>query len=590
MTTELNQLVRVASVLSDAGLARTARRFLRHHRTRQGYRLNALRREVQSRALSPGIQPGLAALTLDSDLGLVVPLTACREARAPRDCFDAAAREALGDAWSAAKELVEGSTATEILLQVMVPEVLRLEGRSLGLAAALAFVARLLGKSFDQPILATGGVTPAGVVVPIDGAAEKLEAAKVELEGTRGLVLAHPADAVLAPPGLDVTPVRSVVEAVTKAICPRPWRVEPSLLTFQRLLEDANRESNHERAIRLLESAREQSMYPADRARLLVEKGIRQRHLGRTAEAHRCHAEALSLFEAAEPVLGRAVLETFEMELLATEMDHFRYRLLEERLRERLDQSFAILHNEVRCRGMLAQILSSTNRPAEALELRRANLEFQERSEAMAEEIPRTLCAAVWAAALAGDGKAFDDLSTRLFESTLPGDNVQVVFNEASIVRGLVVLGRCRRALDWAAGKQHLVGHEASDSLRSMLGGEKPVVDYPQVSTARALIRALRREGSPRRAETLAKRVHSNGDTLITWLAELAVVEGALAVFDRGERDAAEVRLSASAGVLETSHSDIARSRKDLLRAVMSRPLDAATVATIERELDSVYY
>jgi hypothetical protein len=591
MKAEHDQLLRLAAFFLDAGLARTARRFLLRYPNLKGRSLNTLRAMAKTRSGAPGITPGIFSLTLDRDIGLVVPLQARRGGQRQGECLDQEARLAQKRAFQAAVELVGGCSPDRICLELVIPDMMRLEGRSLGLPAALAFFARLTGRSPGLPVVAMGEVTPEGVVVAVEGARAKLDAAQAELDGAEGLVLAHSSDADQAPGGLEARPVGTVREAVGLVFGPGPWFVDPTLISLEALFAALRGETNHEQAIRLLEGHGAASLPLTDRARLLIERGRRLRHLGRTSEASQLHAEARALFDEAQQVLGRTDVEVFEMETLSTAVDEFDYKLLEPALRDRLEQPFATLHNQVRCRGMLAQVLASTRRAAEALELRLENLKVQHLSEAMSAEIPQTLCYITWTAACAGDRGAFDEAAHRLLAEARPGDVHQERYTGSALIRGLVRLGRDREALDWATGDLELWGHGVYQGVLDLLEGSDTIVSHPEVSTARALIRALRRTGSPDRALPLSARVTAPEDQpLVAWLAELANIEEGLTRWSMGDHAFAEIGVAEVIRRLERLEPNAARFHAPLITALGRRPLDAGAIAAIEEELDWVYY
>src|SRR4051794_863911 len=106
---------------------------------------------------------------------------------------------------------------------------------------------------------------------------------------------------------------------------------------------------------------------PADRARLLFEKGAVLRHLGRSDEALRVHLEGTSLLDPFRRVLGAEASEHFELQRWLSAMDEFQLDEAVTALRMRLVQPFMSVRNELLYRGALAQALGMKAQYAEAV-------------------------------------------------------------------------------------------------------------------------------------------------------------------------------------------------------------------------------
>jgi tetratricopeptide (TPR) repeat protein len=525
------RVIEGARQLLSHGLARSALRMLSSVDA-IGHRMNNLRTLARQRSAYPGITAGIHALGTFDSIGLVIPLCAEQGSGRPNGLED--------DAWKAHEialnatyEHISGGKGRLPRLHLVLPDMLCICGKSIGLAAGLAFAAKLSGRDFDKPVIATGEVSKKGKILPVSGMKAKLIAAKVELSGTKGIVLVPPGGQDMAPEGLEVQPVSSFAEALQIVFDESKLPADEKLISFEQLITRNRDEIDHRKAIGLLESYSLDGLETADQARLLLELGIRLRHTGQTDRAAKLHSKARALFPDVRDAYGRQMLEDMEIETFATMMGQFLFDDLEPMLRQRLKGNFANPHNRVRCQGMLAQLLSTVGRHDEVIPLRENNLALQEKNDAMRREIPRTLCSLTYEAARAGREDVFNHYAKRLLDETTPGDTEQQRYNDFAIVRGMVLLGRHDELISWLDGRSKLFGHSPGHALLDLFSGDKSISDYPEVSTARALVRLLGKTGQPDAALALADRVQTDQkEPLLRWLALLANVERSLVFLD----------------------------------------------------------
>lgn len=585
------------------GLYRTALRMIDAAPHLYGFRANSLRKRLKRNASAGRLSPGIYALAVSQTFscGCVVPLRAERgDCRALSEKSYGGPGSKTLEAFHLASELARNAmTRVDGLpgLWIVVPERVPLFGGSVGLPAALAFVEKWSGRPPQIPVLATGEVDAFGNILPIQGLREKIDAALTELADSPGLVLIPGAQAAEAAnkPSDRLRPVRTVEEAVTVVWSEYPVAVDRSLLSLEATLEEAQNAKDPGQALRILKSHPTEGLAKADRARLLFAIGSQYRHLGRSVEAAKIHDEARKLLDGSEGAVGRQAVETFEMEAFATAMDLFSFEGLEKALGERVRQPFLADHNKVRCQGLLAQLLSTVGRHAEAVILRQSNLSIQKANEAMRREIPRTLACLAYESARGGMADLFEKTVRELFDKTEKDDTLQARYNLCAVARGLVLLGRHMDLLDWARGRTRLWKQKPDLNLMRLVSGEtsKIVATHPEVSLVRAFVRALRRAGEHDRAAALGASFQMGipqRDDLVYWLAVLAQVEGALALNESGRKREAQALLALAAVNLKTSHPWAARFYGSLLSEVENSHLEEESVKRIEIGVDLVYY
>jgi hypothetical protein len=543
----------IASFLLASGAGASARRVLGEKR---GAPANRLRLKAREASLEPGVY---ALVTLPEGGGAVVPL---RPTPGRSRAADPAFREACDRALDEARAHLRAPSLPA--LRFAFEEWLSVFGPSIGLPAALAFVAHYApARAPREAVLATGRLGEGGRLERVGHLAEKLAAADAEREV--GLVVMPAADPAARGEGRAAT----LREAIALVFGEAPIHPDARHVHLDSILQRVHAERDAARGVELLEAVPREALAPADRARVLLELGSQQRHLGRSAEAVALHDEARALLGAERAVIGAEAAERYELECWATALDDFRVEETIAALSARLAEPFLKLRNELRCRGMLAQAVSMAGRFAEAARLRAENLPLHQRSDALRKVAPATHGYLALDAAWAGDAPTFEAESRAMLEATRPGDEAQERYDAAVMVRGLGALDRHAEALSWARA------HTTLFARRGPLGA------HPEPTTARALGRALRRVGAPREALALLDRVRGGGPGLAGFCAAVAALEGSLAQDDLGEREEAAARRARARQTLLAAHPAGARWHAALF--------DAEGEA-LERAIDRVWY
>lgn len=571
-----------AKALIDLGVPRSAAALLASSRDR-GHELGALRTRAGRQSLTRRLAPGFYGVVVHADVGLVVPLHAERGTpRGVQQDPSLASSQRLANQHAHARF---GDSSRLPWLFVRLPEELGIQGNSLGLAAFLAFVARLTGFEPQRPIAALGDLGAGDAVGSVGRDGPKLAAMARDLAGQDGLVLVTPEDSAAIPADLRAIQVETLTEALLTVFGRTGFKAAFEVVSLEDLLRTCRRETDSARVVTRLGGIRTDALPAADQAEVLMLLGTHLRHLGHTDEARNCHEEAANLLEEAEPVLGAAHIEDLRMECLATEVDRFELEDLESRLRARLAEPFATLHNRIRCAGMLSQVVSMRGRPDEALRIRVPSLDIQQRHAGMRDEIPWTLCALTLEAARAGDAEAFRRFGERLLRETPAGDSHQEAFNTAALSRGLALLEPAS-LVAWAGGGT-LWDHPSPGPLQRLIAGDS-VPGNAALSTARALIRALRVAGDPGRGAKVAGAVRLPEPNLARWVGALALVEGALAARDAGE-DPLPL-WSVGRRTLESAHPAAARFHAELGMLDAAPPTREPDIAELESHIDRVWY
>ncbi len=559
----------LARWLLDAGAGRSARQVLGRAR---GAAANRVRLAADRVALRPGVY---ALVALPEGGGVALPL---RPAPGRSRARDADFRDACALAHECARRLLGAGALPALRFEF--EEELAISGPSIGLPAALAFVAHFApSRAPRRAVLATGRLLGDGRVAPVGHLAVKCAIAGAERGASLLLV---PRDDEGAAAG--ATRVDSLAAAARAAFGPAALAPDVALAPLESVLHRARTSPDAAEGVALLEPIEPDSLPPADRARLLFDLGTLQRNLGRSHEAARLHERARPLLEAERAVIGGEASERFELECWATAIDQFRLDEAAAALGARLGAPFLKLRNELRCRGMLAQALSMQGRPREALATRRGNLPLHARSEGLRKVLPATLCHLALDAARAGEADAFERLVLELEAATRPGDEAQRRYNAAALVRGLVALGRHELALAWARDLARAFGQRAPASLVRAAVGQAASAEQPEASALRALARALRRTGRPGEAIELGERALAAAEglgELYGWVARLIAFEVALARADLGDDEGAALALGRVRPSLAALHPGAIRHHAPLLDAAGAR---------LEVELDRVWY
>lgn len=556
-----------ARALLDAGAGASACRVLGALRGREA---NDLREASASASLAPGVY----AMVEHEGGGLVLPV---RPRVGPSPWAPPDVREACAAAMAAVRAWFREPALPE--LGVELPSAFAVRGISMGLPAALAFVAHLTeGAPLDVAVLATGRIDPTGAVLPVSHVPEKLAGAAEEL-GPRIVLVPAGAEAPGAPSAPSARSVASLDAAILASLGRRRG-LDPLAVSLDAALARARQEPDPRAAIAILEAVPRASLAAADEARVLLELGTRLRHAGQTDRATALHEAARARLAEARQVVGVEAAERYELEVILTGLDRYELEGVRAALSMRLAEPFLALRSELRCRGALAQALSMTGRPREALALREENLPLHERSDELRRILPGTLCQLALDAARAGEPAALERYGAQLVRATPPGDARQWAFSASAIVRALVLAGRDADARAWAAGERPLWDVVAPEGLVRLVIADAPIAGHPETSTARALVRAHGRLGDAASAARLAARVvqspGARGDHA-AWLARLVSLEAALWASE-GDRAAS---LAAARAALTDAHAAASAHHADLLSAA---PADLAAA------IDRVFY
>ena len=563
----------IARWLLEAGAGHSARQALTGLR---GAAANRLRVAARGTRLRPCIY-GLARLATGG--GIVVPLE-------PEVANLDPTQGELERACDHARSLVAAELAEERFPALRLPVAQRLPafGDSIGLAAALAYAVHAVRSDHrpEAPWLATGRLGPNGAVLPVDGLADKLAAAAAETRNEGGVLVPAGSDAA-SELGSAAIPVATLREALTLVLGPPPWRTLPDLCSVDDLLERSRREPEHLSAVALLAALPKDGLAAADRGRLELATSSRLRHAGRTEEARHHYEAARDALRAAGRVVGAEAVERFELEHWMMRMAEYALDEVSRELLERLERPFLLLRNEVRCRGMLAQVLSMQGDHARAIEVRRDNLPLQRSEDWLRRVLPGTYCYLLLDSARVGIASDFTRYAGELAANTELGDAYQWRFNLASILRGAVLLGRDVEALTALRTGTPLDDIELPCTGRRLLLGTDPIATNPEVSTARALCRALWRTGEPVAAAALVARVSQDASAprgLLRWVQLVTHVERAIALHHAADPSAERI-LEDVRTQLRLVHPHATRHHRQLL---------TATWDTLPAAVDQVWY
>ncbi len=411
------------------------------------------------------------------------------------------------------------------------------EGWSLGLASGLAFLSTASGRKPLCPIFATGRLHGSGEISAVDHTALKVGAALADIDGIDGRVLVPwtPEEAFDDP---RVIRVRSFAEAVVAAFGPDALTARPEFRELIRWLHDLKR-SRSDDALRELEGIDETALAPRDRVRLLTHRGVHLRHVGRTEEADRAHAEATTITSSI--YVDLVDRQELELEVQNTRLDFFEtegpIRWMEARVAQ---ASFATLELEMRTRGTLSRAYATAGDLQRALDVRRAMLSLHGQDQRLASELPQTLTELAVLSARAGDAAGFDHAIDRLaaHDAVLHAGPSQHVWNTHAIVRGSVALGRAPAVVEWFDGTGTL---RIAAPYRDVVGAHSPAArgGHPTHGIVRALIRALRQVGRHEDAIQVAESMEPGSGGLVGWLGWLCRLEGSLAMRALGRTDEA---------------------------------------------------
>lgn len=566
MTEATQARLLAARWMVDAGAGASACRLLADARGRDA-------NDLREASLSARLRPAIYALVVHGGDGLVFPLQA-------RVGMPASASADLRASCMDALTAVRGALGVPSLpaLRLELEELLAVSGTSLGLPAALAFVMHLAPASVPKrAVLATGRLDADGRVLPVTHLAAKLAAAEEE-QGER---------VVIVPRGQAVRPEHVEVDSLAQAIevtCGTTRPAVSALIAVDTMIERARAEVDPLRMIALLEAIDVDVLEKADRARVHLELGTALRHAGRSEAAAEHHGRARELFATERLVIGAETAERFELEAWLTAVDAFRLDEARAAIEVRLSEPFMSVRNELRCRGMLAQILAMQGAYAEAVRVREKNLPLHALSDDLARVLPGTLCYLALDSARSGDAERFEHHARELVRATRLGDANQWRYTAYALVRSWVALGRHREAVAWASGESELERVRAPAATIALVtaSGAPTIATHPETSLARALVRAYRQLGRPADAIALGARVAaapSEGADLVAWLARLVDLEVALAEGDLGRNPSA--RLASARAALARLHEAASTHHALLL---------TAPPAALAPHLDRVFY
>lgn len=621
--------IALARWLVDAGAGVSARTVLGDLR---GAPANRLRLAADRASLRPGV---LALVALPDGRGLALPLvTSLGRPRAADPTF----REACAAAHALASELLDAPSLPSLRFEL--EEELGLFGSSIGLGAALAYLAHFMpSRAPRRAVLATGRLLDGGRVAAVGHLPAKLAIAEAE-RGARMCLFPGEAAGLYSneygEPGGEVGPVlpggetgrmysgrlgetgpgrpdaapdsggvaytvgdpaqggggaamervavTTLAAAAERVLGPGPWRVDPGFSAVDDLLRRARTARDPVEGAGLLEAVALDQIALADQVRVMFDLGTLRRNAGESRGARELHERARGLLDPVRSVVGADIAERYELEYAATALDELDLGAALDWLRRRLTQPFLRSRNELRCRGMLAQGLSIAGSFEEALAVRSGNLALHERSAALSRSLPMTLCHLTLDAAFAGEEALFDAHAARLLDVTSPGDDRQARFNAASILRGLVALGRGAEALSWAEDRMRMRGVRIPATFAEVALGREAVTAQPELTAVRSLVRALRRTGELARAHRLAGRAPAAREgkaNLFRWTASLVRLEQALTFLAAGQAEEAREACERAARELMESHP--AATRHFGL-------LDAAPGEELERRIGRIWF
>ena len=570
MTITSSARLALAHWLLDAGAGQSARNVLG---TTRGSAANRVRIAAGEVRLRPGIH---CLVTLPDGTGAALPL---RPTPGHPRATDQDFREACVTAHEHARTILGDRSLP--MLRFELEEELAVFGSSIGLPAALAFVAYFAdAKAPARAVLATGDLLPDGRIAQVGQLDAKFAIARAEARDEGDAVILFPSGSSSRP---GVQHVSTFAEAA-QVVFGQPLHLAVTHSAVDTMIHRARVLSSTPEGIALLESIDHAALAPADRARVLFDLGSFHRNLGHCHVAWRIHSEARLLLDAERQVIGGEAAERYQLECWATELDQFRLDKAVAQLRERLARPFLKLRNELRCRGMLAQGLAMGGRFTEAVAVRSQNLALHDRSDALGAVRPATLCHLALDAALGGDGPAFETNVVALRDATRPGDETQWRFNATAMVRGLVALGRYGSALDFCRDHLSVLGCRVPATLALAAAGSTLTVTAPEISALRALVRALRRLGRAEDAVRMgAHGVEAAGEPpeLFGWMTALLQLEVALARHEQGGHAEAERATAIAQASLQRLHPAATKQHAGLL---------SSSARDREAELDRVWY
>jgi hypothetical protein len=553
-------------------------------------KLNDLRDRIKRKCEQKALAPGLYFLVTVENIGFVLPLGA-EITLAGRSCFlGSDACNAINQAFAAACEYFEKPSMPfmSCVIPVDIGELCVLDGPSLGLAAALAFLQRASGQPWPFPVLVTGEITQNRCVHPVGNCDIKLHAALQELGTGSGLILVA-AGTLPSTWKIDgdprVTMVHTLDEAV-EAIWKAPLRVQTQFMDLSEWLSRIRKSPDFDKNVEDLLSVLDEAGSRTDRARILHELMIQFRHMGRTVEADRYSQQIKAILDDPDTMLDNSQIQEMEVQRMATELDLFPGPWFREEL-IRLLGSRMDLPNQVRLRGLLAMVESMNGRGEEAIAARECNLQVHRKRMDLMSEIPVTLCHLTWEAARAGRLDLFQKYARELADCSLT--ERQWHYNYHSLTAGAALLGLHTEFFEFLQSpNRRFLG--AGAPLQEFFRSDEPIFTHPHISTLRALIRICRRVGRNDEALRLGRRfiVNPAHHNLTQWLFVICGIERDLARCEIENTQVDSIRLATDK--LLFCHCHATAYYPDLVSACQFFDGSTKTIATLEHEIDRLYY
>jgi hypothetical protein len=441
-----------------------------------------------------------------------------------------------------------------------------IEGASVGLAAALALDAWLVGDGPSLPVFATGALLSESVAIgPVDFVGEKVRHALDELGDEDGIVLAP-----FVPEGVNdarVCAVRTYQEAATRVFGPGERVVAARHQDLRGWLGDLAKLHPVE-ALRHLDAVDPKAEAGADEALIRMHRGNHLRHAGRTEEARREHDEARRVAQTVR--LDRASHEQIRFQIWNTQLDFFDFDEAIAALEKEPLHELSSPANELLFRGTLSRALAMRGDFAAALRHRSDLMPMHEISSELRKSLGWSLNEWMLVAGLARRPDCFEEALRRA--SSLGAD----AYSTQSVIRASVLLGRDQVACAWYDGQELACALPWKDLEARTHAGE-----HPCVSVARALMRALRRSGRGEESVALAGRMTRTAHGLVAWLGWTVAVEGALALRALGRLGDAERELALAREGLRVAHPNACRHHETLL---------VGGWEAVDAELERIFY
>lgn len=557
--------------LLEYGLGASARSRLDNLR---GFDAN--QRRLLSSEVAPLPRVYLLTTTPDGSRAWAVPATV-QLVGPPHRAVDARAHEAIAAASHQVRDLYGGTVLPLHTLFLEAERHTAVEGNSLGLAVALAYVWHVSGQAraaLDRPVFATGRVLDDGEIETVKFLTAKVSAALADLGARDGYVLV-PLDS----PRFDdprVVPCASVADAVERVMGARP-ALDVRFAHFDRWLEDVDRMSPGD-ALAELASVEPDSLPAADQCLTLLVRGKHYRHLGRTDDALADHLSAVALVQ--EKRLPPDRRKRAELELANTRSDRYE-----------LDQSLSSLaklltselsaEQEIEIRGSYSRALALAGLFEDALRERRATIDLHRHGAKAGQTEPRSLVEFAQLVARCGDAAAFDAAIAQLSKSRRPDvESDQSMWNTLACLRGDAALGRYGAIAAWHDGGELFAGALGFEELVGSKDGTARA-GYPTNTVVRTCVRSLRKVERCNEAIALGESLDIEGGGLVAWLAWLVRAERALALHALGRDAAAEAQLVEVRDRLQSCHPAACRRHRSLMDGDW---------AALDREIDDVYY